>query len=63
MDREKVLKYGISVFNHDVDKFSSWILKTNVDLNGKTPNELLHFEEGLLQVKNCLNRIEHKVFS
>ena len=63
MNREKVLKYGIKVFNGELDKFSRWLLKTNMSLGGKIPNELLGSEEGLREVKNCLDRIEYSIYS
>lgn len=63
MNREKVLKYGIEVFNGETDKFSSWLLKSNTSLGGAVPNNLLETEQGLKQVKNCLDRIEFGNFS
>lgn len=62
-NREKVLKYGIEVFNKDLDKFSNWLLKSNTFLEGKTPNELLLTSEGIIKVKNCLERINFANFS
>jgi uncharacterized protein (DUF2384 family) len=61
--REKLLKYGIQVFNGELDKFSNWLLKPNFSLGGKIPNELIETEEGLREVKHCLNRIEFGNFS
>ncbi len=56
MNREKLLKYGIEVFNGELDKFSSWLLKPNRSLNDKTPNEFLETEEGIRVVRDLLNR-------
>lgn len=63
MNREKVLKYGLEVFNGEIDKFSNWLLKSNFSLGGVVPNELLETEEGVRQVKYCLDRIEFDNFS
>jgi len=63
MSREKVLIYGIQVFNGELDKLSNWLLKPNPSLGGKTPNDLMGTEEGLKEVKNCLDRIEFGNFS
>ena len=57
MDREKLLKYGIEVFNGELDKFSNWLLKPNSYLEDRIPNELLETDEGIRGVKNCLDRI------
>jgi uncharacterized protein (DUF2384 family) len=57
MNREKLLKYGIEVFNRELDKFSNWLLKPNVSLGGKVPNELLETAEGIREVRNCLNKL------
>ena len=62
-NREKLLKYGIEVFNSEIDKFSNWLLKPNVSLDGKIPNELLETTEGIKEVKSCLDRIEYGIFS
>ena len=63
MNREKLLKYGIEVFNRELDKFSNWLLQANTYLGGKIPNELLETDEGRREVKNCLDRIEYGNFS
>lgn len=63
MNREKLLKYGIQVFNGELNKFSNWLLKENISLGDKIPNELLETEEGRREVKNCLDRIEYGNFS
>ena len=62
MNREQLLKYGIEVFNSETNKFSSWLLKSNFSLGGAVPNDLLDSEEGLKQVKKCLDRIEYGNF-
>lgn len=62
-NREKVLKYGIEVFNSETTKFSNWLFKPNYSLGGAVPNDLLETEEGVKQVKNCLDRIEFGNFS
>jgi uncharacterized protein (DUF2384 family) len=56
--REKVLKYGIQVFNGEIEKFSNWLLKKNFYLGGAIPNELLNTEEGIKKVRNYLGKIE-----
>ena len=63
MNREKILKYGIEVFNGEVDKFSNWLLKSNHAIGGKTPNELLENEDGKKQIYNLLSRIDYGNFS
>ncbi len=55
--REKLLKYGIEVFNGELSKFSTWLLQANTYLGGKIPNELLETDEGIRQVRNCLNKL------
>ena len=61
--REKLLKFGIEVFNGELDKFSNWLLKPNNYLGDRIPNELLETDEGIREVRNCLNRIEYGNFS
>jgi putative toxin-antitoxin system antitoxin component (TIGR02293 family) len=63
MNREKLLKYGIEVFNSEIDKFSNWLTKPNHSLGGKAPNSLLDTPQGIREVKNCLDRIEYGNFS
>lgn len=62
LNREKLLKYGIEVFNSEINKFSNWLFKPNYSLGGAIPNDLLETEEGLKQVKNCLDKIENGIF-
>ena len=62
MDREKLLKYGIQVFNGELEKFSNWLLKPNMSLGNQIPNELIQTVEGLREVKNCLDKIENGNF-
>ncbi len=63
MNREKLLKYGIQVFNGELEKFSNWLLKPNAYLGNKIPNELLETDEGCKLVRHCLDRIEYCNFS
>lgn len=56
-NRERVLKYGIEVFNGDLEKFSNWLLKENISLGGAVPNELLKTEKGIKQVKILLTNL------
>lgn len=63
MNREPLLKYGIEVFNNEIDKFSSWLLKPNRALGDKIPNDLLQTSEGRVEVKNILDRIEYGNFA
>jgi len=58
MNREKLLKYGLEIFNGDLERFSNWLLKPDRSLNDKTPNELLETEEGIRAVRDVLNRIK-----
>ena len=62
-NKERVLKYGIEVFNNEEDKFSNWLLKPNFYFGGKIPNELIETEDGIKQVEECLTRIEYGIFS
>lgn len=62
MNREQVLKYGIEVFNNEIDKFSRWLLKPNRGLGDKIPNDLLKTLEGRAEVKNILDKIEYGNF-
>lgn len=62
MNRENLLKYGIKVFNNEIDKFSSWLLKNNIALSDKVPNDLLGTLQGRLKIKNILDKIEYGVF-
>lgn len=59
MNKQEILKYGLKVFNEEEDKFNRWLDKTNLSLGSITPNKLLETEEGIEQVKNCLDRIEY----
>ena len=63
MNREPLLKYGIEVFNNEIDKFSNWLLKPNRVLSDRKPNDLLETLEGRLEVKNILDKIEHGNFN
>ena len=63
LNREKLLKYWLELFNGETDKFSNWLLKSNFSLGGAIPNELLETEDGVRQVKYCLDRIEFGNFS
>ena len=62
-NREKVLKYGIEVFNNEISKFSNWLTKPNFSLGGAVPNDLLQTEEGIKQVEECLTKINYGIFS
>lgn len=57
LNREKLLKYGLEVFNRETDKFSNWLLKTNISLGGVKPIDLLDTEDGRKEVKNCLDKL------
>lgn len=63
MNRESLLKYGIKVFNNEIDKFSRWLLKPNIALGDKIPNDLLETLEGRVEVKNILDKIEYGNFA
>jgi uncharacterized protein (DUF2384 family) len=63
MSRDLLLKYGIKVFNNEINKFSSWLLKNNTALGNRIPNDLLETLEGRIEIKNILDKIEYGVFS
>jgi Protein of unknown function (DUF2384) len=63
MNRKALIKYGIKVFNNEIDKFSRWLWENNVALGNRIPNDLLETMEGRLEVKNILDKIEYEIFS
>lgn len=62
MNKEEILQYGLMVFNNETDKFERWLEKKNGYLEFP-PKEMLETEEGLKQVKICLDRIEYGFFN
>jgi putative toxin-antitoxin system antitoxin component (TIGR02293 family) len=55
----ELFDFGIDVFNNEEEKFQRWMKKPNLSLGGNTPESLLDSTTGILEVKNCLNRIEY----
>jgi uncharacterized protein (DUF2384 family) len=62
MTKEETLKYGLTVFNNETDKFERWLEKKNWYLEFP-PKELIETEEGLKQVKRLLDIIEYGEYS
>lgn len=62
MNKEQILEYGLMVFNKETGKFNRWLEKKSTYLEF-TPKEMLETEEGLKQVKQELDRIEHGLFN
>ena len=63
MNREKLLKFAIQVFNKETDKLSSWLLRPNKALGNRAPNDLLETEENRKEVELILNKLEYGIFS
>jgi putative toxin-antitoxin system antitoxin component (TIGR02293 family) len=55
----ELIEFGEQVFNDEQDKFRRWLKKPNISLGGKSPESLFDSLTGILEVKNCLNRIEY----
>jgi uncharacterized protein (DUF2384 family) len=62
MSKEELLKYGLEVFNNEIDKFERWLIKPNLLLNCKTPLESLKSIRERKQVTDILTRIEYGIF-
>ncbi len=60
--KKELFYYGLEVFDNELYKFTEWLSKTNIFLQGKSPNELLLTEKGTLLVKECLDRINYNIF-
>ena len=63
MTKEKILEFGLSVFNNENEKFERWLKGVNISLGGVTPESLLETTKGLGLVEKCLNRIEYGSFT
>lgn len=59
----ELLDYGISVFNHEEEKFQRWLKKPNLSLGGNSPDSLLDTATGIDEVNYSLNRIEFGNFA
>ncbi len=55
----ELIDYGLSVFNHEDDKFYRWLKKPNISLGGVTPESLFDTLSGIQEVKAALTRIEY----
>ena len=62
MNKQEILEYGLVVFNNESDKFERWLQKPHSCLKF-TPKEMLETEDGLKQVKHCLDIIEYSLFT
>ena len=59
----ELIDYGTEVFNNEFEKFQHWLKKKNSALGGNTPESLLDTSSGIVEVRNCLNRIEYGNFA
>lgn len=59
----ELIDFGISVFNQENEKFLRWLKKPNVSLGGEAPENFLDTRSGILEVMNCLQRIESGSFA
>ena len=50
------------VFNKESDKFERWLQKPHNYLR-LTPKEMLETEDGIKQVKHCLDIVEYSLFT
>ncbi len=55
----ELLDFGIDVFNHEQEKFHRWLKKPNTSLGGVAPDSLFDSLTGIMEVKNCLSRLEY----
>lgn len=55
----ELLDFGLSVFNHEKEKFQRWLKKPNVSIGGTTPASLFDSLTGIQEVRNSLNRLEY----
>lgn len=59
----ELIDYGIDVFNKEDEKFRRWLKKPNISLGNLPPESFLDSITGILEVRNCLNRIEYGAFA
>lgn len=59
----ELLKYGLSVFNFEKDKFKRWLSSSNLGMGRVVPSEIINTDEGRKLILQSLNRIEHGIFS
>lgn len=55
----ELIDYGFSVFNNEEEKFHRWLKKSNLSMDGNTPESMLDTITGINEVKFCLDRIEY----
>jgi putative toxin-antitoxin system antitoxin component (TIGR02293 family) len=54
----ELIDYGLEVFNQEDEKFQRWLKKSNLALEGNSPESMLDTMTGINEVKFCLNRLE-----
>lgn len=59
----ELIDFGLEVFNNEEEKFFRWLKKSNLSLNGNSPESLLDTVTGLNEVTFALNRIEYGNFA
>lgn len=62
MNKREILKYGLSVFNNEKDKFRRWLNSPIIALNGRKPVELFGSQAELNEVKRILDKIEYGIY-
>ncbi len=62
MNKREILKYGLSVFNNEKDKFRRWLNSPIITLNGRKPVELFGSQAELNEVKQILDKIEYGIY-
>ena len=63
MNKREILKYGLSVFNNEKDKFRRWLNSPLQYLNGRKPCQLLGSGAEINEIKSLLDKIEYGIFS
>ena len=62
MNKREILKYGLSVFNNEKDKFRRWLNSPIIALNGRKPVELFGSQAELNEIKQILDKIEYGIY-
>jgi len=55
----ELLDFGLEVFNNESEKFQRWLKKPNISIGGVSPESLFDSLTGILEIRNCLNRLEY----
>jgi putative toxin-antitoxin system antitoxin component (TIGR02293 family) len=61
MKKIEIFRHGLDVFDNKND-FKNWLNSNIKSLNYEKPKDLIKTEKGLLEVNNCLGRIEWGIY-